>query len=190
MEKLITTETISGGAVYGVGQVTYTVDGVAGQDYSAALTAAAFKESTAIENAASSYAEVVRQRQKKMDDVANLLAILAKAIACKDPKSNDQDQECLKNDPELYNAVQTCRQYGISVDVSISGNTATITFGNAYKGQANIKYELDKESNNLQQDTVSLQSYLSKRDNAYSTAARLVKKANNTASTNISNIGR
>ena len=35
---------------------------------------------------------------------------------------------------------------------------------------------------------VSLQSYLSKRDNAFSTAAKLVKKATNAAGSTIGNI--
>ena len=39
-----------------------------------------------------------------------------------------------------------------------------------------------------QQDIVALQSFISKRDNAYSTAAKLVKKANNAASSTIRNI--
>ncbi len=189
MANLITTEVISGGAVYGVNQVTYKVDGAAGQDFSAALTAASFRESTAIENAASAYVEVVRQRQRKMDDVGVLLAVLSKAIANKDPKNNNKDDPCYTG-TDLYDAVQNCRKYGINVNVSTFGNSATITFGNAYKAQASVKFELDKESNDLQQDSVSLRSYVSKRDNAFSAAARLVKKANDTASSNISNIGR
>ena len=41
----------------------------------------------------------------------------------------------------------------------------------------------------LKQDTVSLNSYFSKRDNAFSTASKLVKKALNAASSAIGNIG-
>jgi len=36
---------------------------------------------------------------------------------------------------------------------------------------------------------VSLQSFLTKRDNAYSTAAKLVRKANDAARSTIRNIG-
>ena len=56
---LIQPNTIEGGAVYGVPQMSYTVDGVAGKDYSAALAKAAFKQSTAIEAAASASSEIV-----------------------------------------------------------------------------------------------------------------------------------
>ena len=40
----------------------------------------------------------------------------------------------------------------------------------------------------MQQDVVALQGLISKRDNAYSTASRLVKKADGSASSVINNI--
>ena len=46
-----------------------------------------------------------------------------------------------------------------------------------------------KEDNNLQQDLIMLRSYITKRDNAYSTAARIIDKFNNAASNTIGNIG-
>ena len=66
MAELIKPTEIAGGAVYGVRQMSYAVDGVSGKDYGAALAAAAFKESVAIEASASAYTEVVRQREKKV----------------------------------------------------------------------------------------------------------------------------
>ena len=51
--------------------------------------------------------------------------------------------------------------------------------------QTDAQYELDKEDNFLQQDMVSLQSYFSKRDQALSMAASLVKKVNNTMTSGI-----
>ena len=53
------------------------------------------------------------------------------------------------------------------------------------KLQTDTQYALDKEDNYLQQDMVSLQSYFSKRDQALSMAASLVKKVNNTMSSGI-----
>ena len=69
MANLIDTVEIAGAAVYGVRQVSDTVGGAAGKDYGAALTAAAFKESTAIEDTMNSYAVVVRQRTRKLEDL-------------------------------------------------------------------------------------------------------------------------
>ena len=51
--------------------------------------------------------------------------------------------------------------------------------------QTNVQYELDKEDNYLQQDLVSVQSYFSKRDQALSMAASLVRKVNNTMTSGI-----
>ena len=51
--------------------------------------------------------------------------------------------------------------------------------------QTNIQYMMDKEDNYLQQDMVSLQSFFSRRDQALSLAASLVRKVNNTMSSGI-----
>lgn len=191
MSDLIIANEIPGAAVYGVKQFSYTVDGEAGRDYAAALAAAAFKESVAIEDSTSAYADVVRQRQRKVEDLGNVLAAIAKAISTMDPKSNDPNKRSTMSE-ELYDAQALCNKYGITlsfaaVSASATGGTASITYANATKAQNDIQYALDTENNNLQQDTVSLQSLISKRDNAYSSAAKLVNKASDTASSAIHN---
>ena len=185
MAELIKPTEIAGGAVYGVRQMSYAVDGVSGKDYGAALAAAAFKESVAIEASASAYSEVVRQREKKISDLGDVLAVLAKAISTMDPKSNNTDKKS-DADNALITAKNTCASYGVSLSLS-DGNK--ITFKNAQTGQTNVQYALDKEDNNLQQDLITLRSYITKRDNAYSNASKLVKKANDAASATIGNIG-
>ena len=187
MSDLIIPNEIPGAAVYGVKQFSYTVDGEAGRDYAAALAAAAFKESVAIEDSTAAYADVVRQRQRKVEDLGNVLAAIAKAISMMDPKSNDPNKRSNMTS-ELYDAQALCNKYGITLSfAAVSGSTASITYANATKAQNDIQYALDTENNNLQQDTVSLQSLISKRDNAYSSAAKLVNKASGTASSAIHN---
>ena len=44
MANMIEQNPIAGASVYGVEQYSYTVNGVAGKDYAAALSAASFKE--------------------------------------------------------------------------------------------------------------------------------------------------
>ena len=127
MAELIKPAEIAGGAVYGVRQMSYAVDGVSGQDYGAALAAAAFKESVAIETSASAYAEVVRQREKKISDLGDVLAVLSKAIATMNPKSNDTGKKS-DADNALITAKNTCASYGVSLSLS-DGNK--ITFKNA-----------------------------------------------------------
>ena len=185
MAELIQPTEIAGGAIYGVRQMSYTVDGVSGQDYGSSIAAAAFKESVAIEASASAYMEVVRQREKKVSDLGDVLAVLAKAIATMDPKSNATDKKS-DGDSRLVTAQSVCAKYGLTLSLT-DGNK--ITFKNAQTAQTNVQYAIDKEDNTLQQDLITLRSYISKRDNAYSMAARIVDKANKAASKTIGNIG-
>ena len=75
-----------------------------------------------------------------------------------------------------------------SITKSDDGNSAAVTWQDAYHAQNNIQYAMDTEDNNLKQDNVALQSLLSKRDSAHSAAAKLVKKGDGTASGIIRNI--
>ena len=67
-----------------------------------------------------------------------------------------------------------------------SGNK--MTRGNIQKALTNFQYAIDREDNDIQQDIVTLQSYITKRDNAYSNASKLVKKANHAATATINSI--
>jgi hypothetical protein len=63
-----------------------------------------------------------------------------------------------------------------------------MTRGDLMRSQDDIQYALDVEDNNLQQDMVSLQGLVSKRDSAFSTAARIVSKSLNAGAAAIDNI--
>ena len=184
MAKLIVENEISGYNVYGVQQMQYTVDGLSGQDFAAALTIAAFRQSAAIENSASSYAAVVRQRQKKVDDLGDALAVLAKALASMTTDKQDPDDKS-DADSALTTAAGVVAGYGITT-MTVSDNK--IKRGDAMKAQNDIQYALDVEDNQMQQDTVSLQSLLTKRDNAFSNASKIVKKALNASGSAIGNM--
>ena len=184
MADLITANEIPGASVYGVKQVEYTVDGEDGKDYAAALTAAAFRESTAIEEATSAYSAVVRERMRKVDDLGTILAHLSEANAKLKAKSQSKDDQATVANGHWVNT--TAQKYGITL-VFVE-NTSNMTRANIMRGQNDVQYALDVEDNNLQQDAVSLQSFISKRDNAYSTASKIVKKAVRTAGKMIGNI--
>lgn len=187
INPLIQANEISGGSVYGVKQYEYTVDGVSGQDYTAAIAVASLREAVAIEHSASAYADVVKLRQEKVEALSEVLAILAKAIAQIDTSNNNTDAES-GNMPELKTAQSICQKYGLSLTIKEKDGKTTITYRNASTAQNDIEYEMDTEDNNLSQDMVSLQSLISKRDNAYSTASSIVQKADSTASDTIANI--
>ena len=193
MANLIDTVEIAGAAVYGVRQVSYTVDGVVGKDYGAALTAAAFKESTAIEDTMNSYAAVVSPRMRKLEDLGTVMAGLNAGMATlktKDTESSDKTDKMTV----LAEAHSLAAKYGITVtcvayEYSDGVNKAQMRRDALYRAQNQVQYEMDKEDNDLKQDMVALNSLMSKRDNAFSAAARLIKKANDAASSTIGNIG-
>ena len=194
MANLIEATKIPVASVYGVAQMSYTVDGIAGKDYAAALTAASFKEAVSIEKALAAYSEVVRQRMRKLEDLGNVMAILNAAystLKTKDMESTDTTD----NMPRLAEARDTAARYGITINITeidlgqLGLKLCYTTRRNLMNAQNAVQYATDREDNDLKQDSVSLSSYVSKRDNAFSTASKLVKKALNAAGSAIGNIG-
>ena len=182
--SLIETNVISGASVYGVQQVSYTVAGAAGKDYSAALAAATLKESVAIEASASAYSAVVKERARKIEDLGGVMSELARAYATLRVKDAEPGDQVGINNGAWVNG--TASKYGITL-VFVE-NTANMTRANIMKGQNEVQHAIDTEDNNMQQDVVALQGLISKRDNAYSNASRIVKKADDSASSVIHNI--
>ena len=192
MANLIQANVIPGASVYGVPQVSYTVEGEAGKDYAAALTAAAFRESTAIEVAASSFMTVVRQRQAKVTELGDVLSTIATAMGSLKTKNIGKDDPSATSwqmDVAFERAKTICEKYGVTLNVREKEVDDVLRYymtrGDLMRSQDDIQYALDVEDNNLQQDMVSLQSYFSRRDQALSLAASLVQKVNNTMSSGI-----
>ena len=189
MSDLIVANEIAGGAVYGIPQYDYTVGEATGRDYIAALTAAAFKESVAIEASAAAYSDVVRLRERKITDLGTVLSVLSQAIASMyDGKNNPTEDTKSDYTAAIKDAQDTAYAYGLGFSISVKDKTAAVTYGTATTAQNDIQYAVDCEDNNLKQDMVALQSLISKRDNAYSAAAKLVKKGDGTASNTVRNI--
>ena len=91
---------------------------------------------------------------------------------------------------ELYKAYQTAvYKYGITLSYdAISGSSMRMTRRQVMNAQNSVQYAIDTEDNNLKQDMVTFQSLMSKRDNSFSTAAKLVRKAGNAAGSTIGNL--
>ena len=183
MNKAITVDPLTDNSVYGIQQVQYTVDGVPGQNFSDAISAAAFYVATAIEEATSAYSAVVTARQKKVDDLGIALAAFNETNSNLPPKNQKSKDTAEVKD---YNRVKQILDY---YEISINGFAKTMNRGDIQKAVTEVQYQMDKEDNYLQQDLVSLQSFISKRDNAYNTASKIVKKTNNAAQSTIANIG-
>ena len=192
MANMIEQNPIAGASVYGVEQYSYTVNGVAGKDYAAALSAASFKEAVAIEQALSAYSEVVRQRMRKLDDLGTVMAILNEAYATLKTKDHESG-DTTSNMVSLATARDKAALYGVTInmtDATIAGiRFCYTTRRDLMNAQNAVQYAIDKEDNELKQDTVSLNSYVSKRDNSFSTASKLVRKALDASGSTIGNIG-
>ena len=194
MANMIERNPIAGASVYGVEQYSYTVEGVAGKDYAAALSAASFKEAVAIEKALSAYSEVVRQRMRKLDDLGTAMAILNEAYATLKTKEQESG-DTTDNMPSLADARDIAARYGVTINMTdytipqLGIRICYTTRRDLMNGQNAVQYAIDREDNELKQDTVSLNSYVSKRDNSFSTATKLVKKALDASGAAIGNIG-
>jgi len=194
MANMIEPNRIPGASVYGVEQYYYTVDGVAGKDYAAALSAASFKEAVAIEQALSAYSEVVRQRMRKLDDLGTAMAILNEAYATLKTKEQESG-DTTANMVSLATARDKAALYGVTINMTdytipqLGIRMCYTTRRDLMNAQNAVQYAIDKEDNELKQDTVSLNSYVSKRDNSFSTASKLVRKALDASGSTIGNIG-
>ena len=194
MANMIEQNPIAGASVYGVEQYSYTVNGVAGKDYAAALSAASFKEAVAIEKALSAYSEVVRQRMRKLDDLGTAMAILNEAYATLKTKEQESG-DTTANMVSLATARDKAALYGVTINMTdytipqLGIRMCYTTRRNLMNAQNAVQYAIDKEDNELKQDTVSLNSYVSKRDNSFSTASKLVRKALDASGSTIGNIG-
>jgi hypothetical protein len=193
MANLVEANNIAGLKVYGQQQVDYTVEGKAGCDFGLAVARASMLRSVAVEGVLTGLTSAVRKREQKLTDLGQALAYIAEAAAEFNKDSHTDDTasstelataaELLDKYDIPHSAIKTKTLPGVppAQDVTIG----TITQADVQKLQTNVQYALDKEDNYLQQDLVSVQSYFSKRDQALSMAASLVKKVNNTMTSGI-----
>ena len=186
----IETRKIEGASVYGVEQVSYVVDGVAGRDYSAALAAAGFRQSAAIESHLSAVASAVRMRQAKLSDLNTVLATLDYAMGTLPGGDDDAARSDLSSEiSALLDVVETARTYGITIRLA-GDNGNQIRRDEGQTAQANVKHALDLEGNSLQQDVVTLQNLISKRDSSYQTVFSIVKRSLNAGATAVRGLGK
>lgn len=174
---LIEAKKIEGVSVYGVDQVSYTVSGVSGQDYTKALTVACFCESAAVEAELDLLSTMVRARQQKLTDLGDVMTILTKAQGTMPVK--DQYQTDLSEPMDiLLDAVDLALKYFIRIPLAgDSGNQVQRRV--CQVAIANVKHAVDMETNSLQQDIVTLQNLVGKRDTTFQTASAITKKSLN-----------
>ena len=202
MAQLIETTPIDGFKVYGQQMVDYTVQGEAHKAYDLAMARAAFAQTTAIELETEAYGEVLKMRQKKLEELGDCVAKLSRIIAAMDADSSDDtySESGLVGsiNVQLPTIKETLEKYGIDLSITdltieFAGNNmrfCSVTYGEAETEKANAEYAMDNEDNDLQQDMVTLQGLISKRDEAFNNASKITKKYNNTARSIINMIGQ
>lgn len=174
---LIEASKIEGASVYGVEQYAYTVDGVSGRDYAFALTVACMRESVAVEANLEIVGKMTKERQRKLRDLSDVLTVLSTANGTF--KTKEQESTDLSDAMDILRDAQTTAlQYNINIPLTGS-NGNQIRRGDCQTAVANVKHSTDLESNALQQDTVSLQNLINKRDSTFQTASTVVKKSLN-----------
>lgn len=185
----IETRKIEGASVYGVEQVSYVVDGVAGRDYSAALAAVGLRQAAAIEANLSAIAAAVRMRQAKLTALNGVLTTLVYAMGTL-PNGDEIDRTDKSAEIDaLRDAMETAHDYGIAISL-VGDNGNQIQRDEGQTAQANVKHALDMEGNSLQQDMVTLQNLVSKRDSSYQTVASIVKRSLNAGATAVRGLGK
>ena len=198
MSTSIQTNPIEGFKIYGMQMVNYTVNGSSGKDFDAAVSFAAFNNATTIEKETSAYSSVLKARQKKLQDLGEGLAQLsyiAGLLPTDEPESDDRVKG------NFWGLKNLLAQYGI--DLYIQHEEAShflwweieeaydyVTRRTVENTKTNTQYEIDKEDNDMQQDVVTLQGLVSKRDQSFATAAKVVRKFNATGDTIIRSIGQ
>lgn len=169
-------------SVFGTAQVDYSVGSESGLTYDQVVARMGLRRSTAIEDTIPVYTTVIKQRQSKAEDLGNVLATIATAVA-----SRGSDDSIDKKTNIGSSAYSVLEKYGLlSSGLATNGD---ITYANLQTLQTDVQYAIDVNNNDLQQDAASLQSLVQKRDNAYSMATKLMKKASQTRATGIKYIG-
>lgn len=163
--------------VLGTIQNAYSVNGVHGQGFGEAVAKAALCRTAALEETMQSFTSLVRTRQRKIDALGEALAALNQAYATKGKDSID-DKASIDG-----KAVRTLRTYGFS-----SASTR-MSYADIMTMQQNVQFAIDQEDNEVQQDMTTLQSYVSKRDDAMQLANKLLKKVDSTRQKGIQYIG-
>ncbi len=190
---LVTSQEISGSSVYGIRQMSYSVGGAAGQSYDKAVAVAALMQAKSFEAECNAITAMVRVRMKKLDDLGIALGITAEAVASMPVKKPKPSHKIYAEDSgvDLGTLKTMLSRYGLNSGyVSWDKDDGYyITRENASYAQNDIQYSIDREDNDLQQDMVTIQGMFTKRDNAFSTASRLLNKIFNASQSITSNFG-
>ena len=191
----------TGQSVYGVKQYLYS-DSESGEtlDFGSMVAKSTLTQAAIVEEQTKATAAVLKLRQQKSQELSEALALIDELMAnyrAKNPESGDKCELVVTpaQKDEYVKKAEKLKEYGYTLNLDPQEHTIkssckskkdgnyqlTIRRADAMRGQAQVQELLDTENNSLQQDMMSLQSFIQKRDRTFSNATDVVKKFENTA---------
>ena len=165
MAGIIDSKPIPDLSVYGVRQVEYFTSG-SGEpvDYGTALAMASLTRAEALEMQTASLSSSARLRADKCEDLGKCLAEIERLLATFGKSSKTDDPVTLGAD-----LASQLNRYGISTkDVNTKGRLQEL--------EANVRYEMDRESSQIKLDMTTVRNMFNTRDRAFQQASAILKK--------------
>ena len=164
MAGMIETRPIPGLTVYGVRQVEYFVAGSGDPiDYGAALAMASLSRADALEMQTVALSTAVRTRADKC------LAEVERLVASNVKKKTAEDV--------LLSAdlITQLRRYGVKVPVK-DEKKGNVSKGDLQVIEADVRYEMDRESSQIKLDMSTVRNMFNTRDRAFQQASAIQSK--------------
>lgn len=184
----------TGVSVYGVPQVAYNMAGATGLDFGSVVAKVTLRQAAIVDAQTSVVTSAVRLRQKQLEAMGNGLAIIDSILTRfkqKDAGSDDKVTLGKAEAKQLLDAKNALEKFGYTLDVGYTPEHTeekccasdkdipeswSITRAVTMRAQSKVQEMIDTEDNNLQQDMISVQGFMQKRDKAFDGATDIVKK--------------
>ena len=167
--------------VVGLRQSLYEINGeIGGLDRAVSIVESAAVD--ALEGLAQDATVVVRERQKRLDELGRALAEVSRASSWLHAKE-DQDKKTVYDGTVSYAFyLQDIRGYDFGL------HSPSVTRGEIDEVKARVQHESDVMGNLLSQASASLKDYVSKRDKIYTQLEKAFNKINSAATKVLGNM--
>lgn len=183
--------------VFGQVQYDFSLSGRSGLSLGELMVGVANQRAVAVDREIAAINKEVKQRSRKLEVLGQALGYVAAIVAeLSQTKDVKIDTEYKDTHQWLAKIEKLVAPYDLTYEEENKGTlpvsslwSGKFTYGNAQKLQSVLQLALDKENNALKRTTNTIQSFVTKRDNAYELIAKLRKKIDKTAGSTISSLG-
>lgn len=175
----ITSNNITLSQAWGAKFGDYSLDG-RGVDFQDLMVAISERRATAVEGEVSPLATRITNRNKKLEDLGNVLADLTKLQARFDNESDGDSRKGTLQESS-YRILQ-------EVFVKLDFDNRKMTKYEVEEWLQKVKSKIDALNNEAQKDTTRLEALVDRRDESFSTASDLMSKIADTRSNLIRNL--